>query len=56
MEYSIKNNGKDELLRLTRENNYILRQILQYIVKQDNDDFATNVIANIVADKIMNKQ
>lgn len=46
----------DELLRLTKENNYMLRLILQHISKQDNDDFATNVIANIVADKIMNKQ
>lgn len=46
----------DELLRLTKENNYMLRLILQHINKQDNDDFATNIIANIVADKIMNKQ
>lgn len=46
----------DELLKLTKENNYMLRLILQHILKQDNDDFATNVIANLVADKIMNKQ
>lgn len=46
----------DELLKLTKENNYMLKLILQHIVKQDNEDFATNVIANIVADKLMNKQ
>ena len=48
-----------ELLELTRENNAMLKAtcsmlkaILQYVKHDDSNDFITNVIANIVGNRI----
>ena len=45
----------DELLKLTKENNIMLKQILSILCDSQSSDFASNVLANILADKIMNK-
>lgn len=37
------------------QNNLMLKYIIQHILKEDNEDFTNNIIANIIADKIMNK-
>lgn len=46
----------DELLRLTRENNIMLRQIIAYINQQikegDSKDFVMNVFANLLSTRI----
>lgn len=46
---------EQELLRLTRENNYILKQIYNYInsdnPSQDMKEFAINVIANLISNR-----
>lgn len=46
-----------ELLDLLRENNQMLKEILSYLRHEaqhdDTQDFFSNVIANIVADKMM---
>lgn len=42
-----------EELRLLRENNYMLKQILNYLQSQGNNygkDFIINVLANLTAD------
>lgn len=42
-----------EELRLLRENNYILKQILSYLQNNSNNyskDFVVNVLANLTAD------
>lgn len=50
----------NELLALTRENNAMLRWILVYLQGEsrndDTQDFMHNIIANIVADRIMGGQ
>jgi len=50
-----------ELLRLTRENNRILKQIIAYINhiasnadNENNYDFVRNVIANLVSSSLPN--
>lgn len=44
----------EELLRLTRENNAMLKQLLAYIASRDNTspikDFVINYVANKAAD------
>ena len=44
----------EELLRLTRENNMMLKQLLTYIASKENNssirDFVINYIANKAAD------
>lgn len=45
----------EELLRLTRENNQMLNYIIQYLhhnKRDDGYDFASNVIANLVSNRI----
>lgn len=37
------------------ENNRLLKYILQMLTNSENNDFTTNVLANIIADKIMCK-
>lgn len=44
---------ESEELRLLRENNYMLKQILSYLQSQGNNygkDFVVNVLANLTAD------
>lgn len=41
-----------ELLNLTRENNILLKIILKLIDKDKSNDFATNILANLVASRI----
>lgn len=44
-----------EIYKLVKENNILLKMLLQKLDHFDNDNFPTNVIANIFADKLMNK-
>ena len=41
-----------ELLQLTRENNALLKAILRFVKHDDANDFMTNVIANIIGNRI----
>lgn len=43
---------EQELLKLTKENNELLKEILMHIRRDDVGDFLTNVIANIVGNRI----
>lgn len=43
---------EQELLKLTRENNELLKEILIHIRRDDVGDFLTNVMANIVGNRI----
>lgn len=44
----------DELLRLTKENNAMLKQILYYVQGHHDDekDFTMNLIANLLSNRI----
>lgn len=51
----------DEILKLLKENNDMLRMILSFIalkefgaVSENNDDFIRNVLANLISNKIEN--
>ena len=41
-----------ELLQLTRENNAMLKALLRFIRHDDITDFFTNVVANIVGNRL----
>lgn len=43
---------EQELLQLTRENNALLKQILRYIRHDDVTDFFTNIVANIIGNRL----
>ena len=43
---------EQELLELTRQNNMLLRAILRFVQHDEANDFATNIIANIIGNKI----
>jgi len=43
---------EQELLKLTRENNEMLKTILRYVRHDDINDFFTNVAANIIGNRI----
>lgn len=43
---------EQELLELTRQNNELLRAILRLVQHDEANDFMTNVIANIVGNRI----
>ena len=43
---------EQELLQLTRENNGLLKLILQLVQKDEGNDFMTNIIANLIANKM----
>lgn len=45
----------EEVLALLRSNNIMLQQILEILQKEQNEDFMVNVVANMVADKMMGK-
>ena len=43
---------EQELLQLTRENNQLLKLILRYVQHDEGNDFFTNVVANLLSNKI----
>ena len=43
---------EQELLELTRQNNMLLRAILRFVQHDEANDFMTNIVANLVANKI----
>ena len=43
---------EQELLKLTRENNEMLKTILRYVRHDDINDFFTNIAANIIGNRI----
>lgn len=47
----MKYEEEQELLKLTRENNYILKQLYNYINSNQNDtkDFLINIVANLLS-------
>ena len=47
---------EEELLRLTKENNYMLKRIISYISNKTESEFVSNVVANIFANKLENRR
>ena len=45
-------NEEQELLELTRQNNELLRAILHFVQHDEANDFMTNIIANVIGNKI----
>ena len=45
-------NEEQELLELTRQNNELLRAILHFVQHNEANDFVTNVIANLIGNRI----
>ena len=43
---------EQELLELTRQNNELLRAILRLVQHDEANDFMTNIVANLVANKM----
>ena len=43
---------EQELLQLARENNQLLKLILRYVQHDEGNDFITNVIANLLSNRI----
>ena len=43
---------EQELLQLTRENNYLLKLILRYVQHDEGNDFVTNVVANLLSNRM----
>lgn len=43
---------EQELLELTRQNNILLRMILQLVQHDEGNDFIHNIIANLLANKM----
>ena len=43
---------EQELLEIVRENNALLRAILRFVYRDDANDFMTNIIANILGNRI----
>ena len=43
---------EQELLQLTRENNQLLKLILRLVQHDGGDDFITNVIANLLSNRM----
>ena len=43
---------EQELLKLARENNEMLKAILRYVRHDDMNDFFTNIVANIIGNRI----
>ena len=46
------NAEEQELLELTRQNNILLRMILQLVHHDESNDFIHNVIANLLSNRI----
>ena len=43
---------EQELLELTRQNNELLRAILRLVQHDEGNDFMTNIVANLLANKM----
>ena len=43
---------EQELLELTRQNNELLRAILHFVQHDEANDFMTNIVANIIGNRI----
>lgn len=43
---------EQELLELTRQNNELLRAILHLVQHDEANDFMTNIVANLLANKL----
>ena len=43
---------EQELLELTRQNNALLKMILQLVQHDESNDFIHNIIANLLANKM----
>ena len=43
---------EQELLELTRQNNELLRAILHFVQHDEANDFMTNIVANLLANKM----
>ena len=43
---------EQELLELTRQNNMLLRAILRFVQHDEANDMMTNIVANLVANKM----
>ena len=43
---------EQELLELTRQNNQLLRAILRFVQHDEANDMMTNIVANLVANKM----
>ena len=43
---------EQELLELTRQNNELLRAILCFVQHDEANDFITNIVANLLANKM----
>lgn len=48
-------NEERELLQLVRENNVLLKEILRFVYHDEANDFTTNVIANIIGNRLDNR-
>lgn len=48
-------NEERELFRLVKENNMLLKWVLQLIRHDEENDFSTNVIANIIGNRLDNR-
>lgn len=43
---------EQELLELTKQNNELLRAILRFVQHDEANDFMTNIVANLLANKM----
>lgn len=43
---------EQELLNLVRENNTLLKAILRFVYRDEANDFITNIVANLLANKM----
>ena len=43
---------EQELLELTKQNNMLLRAILRFVQHDEANDMMTNIVANLVANKM----
>lgn len=48
-------NEEQELLQLTRENNALLKYLLQLVLHDSNYDFITNIVANVLGNRLDNR-
>lgn len=55
IDYTMTQIEERELLQLTRENNTLLKLILQLIRHDEANDFSTNIIANIIGNRLDNR-
>lgn len=46
---------EQELLSLVKENNVLLKAILNFIQHNEANDFTTNIIANIIGNRLDNR-